>query len=144
MLIRYVMNKKVKIVDVDASLEKAALLMRDYGVGFLPVLDGERLQGVITDRDLAVRGVAQGRDPESTLVRQIMTRRVVTCFEDEPVSRALQVMRRESLRRLVILDEAGRIAGVLALDDVARVPHDEKAVSGILEQTARLEVPTVH
>lgn len=124
MLVRQAMTEFAKTVDSSALLSDAAELMRDHDVGLLPVFESGRLTGMLTDRDLVVRALAEGKDPNLTTIREIMTPRVVTVFEDEEVDRALQVMREQGVRRLAVLSHDQRLVGVLSqtdLDDASEV-----------------------
>jgi len=114
-----VMTQHVEVVGPDTSLKEASAKMADLDVGTMPVCDGERLVGMLTDRDIAVRGVARGADPSSTPVRQIMSGTVRYGFEDEPIDRAIETMRKHKIRRLPILDRDKRLRGIVALGDLA-------------------------
>jgi CBS domain-containing protein len=120
MKLQDVMTSQVTIVAPDASLRDAAALMADLHVGALPVHDGEALRGIVTDRDLAVRAVANGLDPTRTPVRDVMTPKVVCCLEGDTLAHVGALMRRKMIRRVVVLDDRGRLAGVVALGDLAR------------------------
>jgi CBS domain-containing protein len=93
--------------------------MRDLDVGSLPVCDNDRLAGIVTDRDIAVRGVANGRDPEKTHVREVMTPGIVYVFDDEDTQRAARVMEEHQIRRLPVLNRAKRLVGIISLGDIA-------------------------
>ena len=113
MQLKDVMTRDVEVVSPDASILEAARTMKRLDVGPLPVCDGERLLGVITDRDIAVRGVADARDPDRTKVRQIMTSDVEYCFEDEDVAHAARMMQEAQIRRLMVLDRENISSGSL-------------------------------
>jgi CBS domain-containing protein len=117
--LRDVMSRHVEVVRPDASLKEAAAKMADLDVGAIPVCDGERLVGMLTDRDIVVRGVARSADPSSTPVRDVMSGTVRYAFEDEPVERAAAVMKRNNIRRLPVLDPNKRLAGIVSLGDLA-------------------------
>src|SRR3712207_146292 len=104
MQVREVMTRDVEVVHPDATLQEAARKMDALDVGPLPVCDGDRLVGMITDRDIVVRATAAGRDPKTTHVRDAMTRDVVYCFEDQDVREAARVMEEQQIRRVVVLD----------------------------------------
>jgi hypothetical protein len=114
-------------------MQEAALKMKGLDVGPLPVCDGERLLGVITDRDIAVRGVADGRDPDRTKVRDLMTPDVEYCFEDEDVVEAARVMQQAQIRRLLVLDRRKHLVGIVALKDVALESMDRQLTGETLE-----------
>jgi CBS domain-containing protein len=115
-----VMTRHVEVVRPDAPLKEAAAKMADLDVGAIPVCDGERLVGMLTDRDITVRGVARGADPSSTPVRDVMSGAVRFVFEDEPIGQAASVMKRNNIRRLPVLDPNKRLAGIVSLGDLAK------------------------
>jgi CBS domain-containing protein len=114
-----VMTRHVEVVRPDAQLKEAAAKMADLDVGAIPVCDGERLVGMLTDRDITIRSVARGADPSATLVRDVMSGTVRYAFEDELVERAASVMKRNNIRRLPVLDPNKRLAGIVSLGDLA-------------------------
>ena len=112
------MTRNVEIIDPDQPIQKAAQRMGDMDVGALPVGENDRLIGMVTDRDIAVRAVALGKPP-STPVRDVMTNDVCYCFEDEDVASVADNMADEQIRRLPVLNRAKRLVGILALGDLA-------------------------
>lgn len=118
MKIRDVMNYECVVIGGDASLRQAAQKMDDYDVGVLPVCEAGKLVGVITDRDIVIRAVAQGRDPSAVTVRETMTTDFASCREDEEAALAAQIMEDRQIRRLPILDQHGRLAGIVSLRDL--------------------------
>jgi CBS domain-containing protein len=133
--VKDVMTHHVEVVRPDASLREAAAKMADLDVGAIPVCDGERLVGMLTDRDITIRGVARGADPSSTPVRDVMSGSVRYVFEDEPVEQANSVMRRNKIRRLPVLDASKRLAGIVALGDLA-VASDRNEAGEVLEDVS--------
>jgi CBS domain-containing protein len=129
-----VMTRHVEVVRPDAPLREAAAKMADLDVGAMPVCDGDRLVGMLTDRDIVIRAVARGADPGSP-VRETMTSTVRFCFEDEPVERAVQTMKQRKIRRLPILDREKRLMGIVALGDLA-VDVDADAAGDVLERVS--------
>jgi len=122
MQLREIMAKNVEIIHPDAPVKEAAAMMRSLNIGGLPVCDGDRLVGFVTDRDITVRSTADGRDPTKTQVRDAMTPEVVYCFEDQNVQEAARLMESKQMRRLPILSRAKRLVGIVALGDLARDP----------------------
>ena len=118
-----VMTREVETVAPDASLQEAAQAMEAMGVGSLPVCDGHRLVGTLTDRDIVVRGVATGRSPVEMLVRECMTQDVSWAFEDEDAEEILARMRTLQVRRLAVLDRDKNLVGIVALGDIATEPR---------------------
>lgn len=135
--VREIMQSPVETIDVDATLQDAAKLMREHGVGFLPVVDEKRLVGVLTDRDIAVRAVSYGVPTIATPVRDIATREVVAVHEDQPISVAEQLMTERLVRRVVVLDREDHAVGVVSLDDLARSPGAQTETGRVLEQIDR-------
>jgi CBS domain-containing protein len=122
-----VMTANVVTIGPEATLTEAARRMRVLDVGPLPVSDGGRLVGMLTDRDIAVRATAEGCDPETTRVSDVMTRDVVCCFEHDDVRQAARSMARYRKRRLVVVDAAGRVVGIVSLGDLALRAQDDVA-----------------
>lgn len=114
-----IMKRHVQTLAPTASLAEAATKMRDEGVGMLVVVDGEWPVAVVTDRDLVVRGLAARKDPFNTPVSAIVSGPVISCEPDTPLSHVEQLMERHLIRRVVVVDEAGRLMGVVSVDDVA-------------------------
>jgi CBS domain-containing protein len=113
-----VMTSDVKVVRPDESVQKAAAIMSEQDVGALPVCDGTRLKGMITDRDIAVRAVARGRGVD-TPVREVMTEEVIWCSEDDDLQDLLKRMGNDQIRRVPVLDASRNLVGIVALGDLA-------------------------
>ncbi len=112
------MSREVQMTAPDQTIREAARAMADLGVGALPVTDGDRLVGMVTDRDIAVRGVAEGRGPD-TPVREVMTPDVKYCFDYEDLELVARNMGDQQVRRLPVLNQDKRLVGILSLGDVA-------------------------
>jgi CBS domain-containing protein len=123
------MKRDVKLARPDQTIQEAAKLMCDIDAGVLPVGDNDRLVGMITDRDIAVRAVARGKGPE-TVVRDVMSAEVKYCFEDEEVEHVARNMGNQQLRRLPVLNRDKRLVGILSLGDVAITQAADKATVG--------------
>ena len=123
MQISEIMTREVETVAPDASLQQAAAAMEALGVGSLPVCDGRRLVGAITDRDIVVRGVAAGLSPVDSLVRDCMTPDIAYAFDDEEASDVLERMKTLQVRRLAILDRHKSLVGIVSLGDIATEPR---------------------
>ena len=115
-------------IDADKPVSYAAKMMRDEDVGLAPVVEGDRLVATLTDRDIAVRVVAEGRDPESTTVREVASSDVVTVNPDQGLDQALHLMAEHQVRRLPVVEENGRLVGVVAQADVAE--HADPSETG--------------
>jgi CBS domain-containing protein len=124
--IRDVMTSNPCTIDADKPVAHAAKMMRDEDVGLAPIVEGDRLVGTVTDRDIAIRVVAEGKDPESTLVRDIASKQLVTVDPDQDLDEALRLMATHQVRRLPVVEEDGRVVGVVAQADVAREGQDVK------------------
>ncbi len=133
--IREVMTSSPKTVDAGSSAAEAAQLMKQANAGMIPVVDGGRLLGTVTDRDIAIRVVAEGRDPQSTRVEEIASTGPVTVTPDQDLDEALRLMARHQVRRLPVVEE-DRLVGVVAQADVAR-EGDEKRVGETVEEISR-------
>src|SRR5262249_48865711 len=118
MLIREIMTEHVESVKPDESLQEAALKMRDFGVGPLPVCENQAVVGVLTDRDITIRAVAEGRDPASTKVRDVMSSELICCFDDQEVDVAAHLMKSQQIRRVVVLNRDKRLVGIVSLGDL--------------------------
>lgn len=126
-----IMSRDVQIIGPDASIADAARLMRDGDFGMLPVSENDRMIGAISDRDITVRAVAEGKDG-STKVREVMTSGVCWAYDDEPVERAAEIMSEEQVRRLPIVNRDKRLVGIVALGDLALEQDNRKPVSEAL------------
>ncbi len=129
-----IMSRDVELVMPDETVQNAARKMRLRDVGFLPICDGMRLVGTLSDRDITVRAVAEGLDPKTTAVRDLATKKVIWCFEDEDLGRAARKMQTEQVRRLIIISRNNRqLVGVVSLGDLA--VNETQAISGEVLQT---------
>lgn len=120
MIVADVMSRDVEFVDPHATVQEAAVLMGELEVGALPVGAPESLQGIVTDRDILYRVVAQGLDSSRVRVLEIMSSTVFSCREEDPIESAMDLMGARSVRRLPVVDAAGRVTGWLTLADLAR------------------------
>ena len=119
MQLKDIMTRSVETIAADASLADAARRMEEKGVGFLPVVEDGRVVGVITDRDITIRAVARGLDPEQTTVEETMTNRVVSLPEISNVEHATELMEQRRVRRLIITSETEALSGVVSLDKLS-------------------------
>jgi CBS domain-containing protein len=126
MKVSEVMTKDIETVRPDQQARDAARFMLQADAGSIPVTDGERLVGMITDRDIAVRGVALGYGPE-TLVSELMTSGVVSAHADEPIEEAARKMGEAQVRRLPVIDDQERLVGIVSLGDLARETDEDTA-----------------
>ena len=119
MQIREVMTSDVRLVDPGTTLKDAAQMMRDGDFGLLPIGENDRLVGTITDRDITIRAVASGKDPNSTTVRDAMSQGIFYCFEDQSVDEVAAMMGDKQVRRMPVLNRDKRLVGIVALGDLA-------------------------
>jgi CBS domain-containing protein len=124
----------------DDNVERAAQLMRDEDVGPIPVVQDEgrrSLVGILTDRDIATKVVAEGRDPKRTRVSEVMTRDPVTCGPEEPVERAIDNMEQHQVRRILVADQARRLVGIIAQADVATRTNEDLKTAELVREISR-------
>jgi CBS domain-containing protein len=129
------MTSDVRIADPNQTIQEAASIMAQIDAGILPVGDNDRLVGMITDRDIAVRGVAKGLKPDAK-VREVMSKEVKYCFEDDDLDEVAQNMADIKVRRLPVLDHNKRLVGIVSLGDIAVAEGPEpagEAICGISE-----------
>ena len=134
--VREVMTDRPRCVTMETPISEVAQLMESEDIGSLPVLEGDQLAGMITDRDIVVRAIAQGKDPRGMPVREVASRELVTVYADDDLSNALKKMASEQVRRLPVVDEENRLVGVLAQADVA-LEVKEKAVGEMVEEISK-------
>lgn len=124
MIVRKIMTKKVECIGPEAMVSLAAKKMRDLNIGFLPVTNGQKLIGVLTDRDICCRVVAAGLDPASLPVGKIMSTKPVWCRENESIEDAAYLMENEQRQRLPVLNSDEELVGILSVADIAvKMPH---------------------
>ena len=122
--IRDLMTANPCSIDADKSVAYAAKMMRDEDVGLAPIVEGDKLIGTVTDRDIAVRVVAEDKDPNETTVREVASTNIVTIDPQQELDEALRLMAKHQVRRLPVVEEDGRLVGVVAQADVAREGDD--------------------
>lgn len=136
--VREVMTDRPRCVTPDTTLNQVAEFMEAENIGSIPVLEGERLTGVVTDRDIVVRAVAKGKDPRGMPVREIASGDLVTVNADHDLSDALELMTAHQVRRLPVVDEENRLVGIVAQADVA-MQAKEKDVGEMLQGISQPE-----
>ena len=122
--IRDLMTTNPRSLESGSTVMEAARLMRDEDAGLIPVVEGEKLVGTVTDRDIAIRVVAEGKSPESITVGEIASRNLVTVDPQQQLHEALRLMARHQIRRLPVVEEDGRLVGIVAQADIARIASD--------------------
>jgi CBS domain-containing protein len=137
MQVKEVMTPGVECIPPESNLQDAARKMQVLDVGPLPVCDHDRLAGMLTDRDIVVRAVAEGRDPRATRVRDVMTPEVVYCFEEDDVQEAARLMEEKQIRRLLVLNRDKRLVGIVSLGDLAVETGDRNLAGKTLERVSK-------
>ncbi|MEP7152540.1 MAG: CBS domain-containing protein [Nitrospira sp.] len=130
--LKEIMTPSVEIISPKATTADAARKMKDLDVGAIPVCDGEKLLGMITDRDLVLRVMAISRDPVQALVSEAMTPGVVFCYEDEEAETAAELMAEKQIRRLPILARSNRLVGIVSLGDLVVDGLDTQTSGAVL------------
>lgn len=134
MQVKQIMTRGVEMIDGDATIMEAAMKMGSLDVGALPVNQKDKIIGVVTDRDIVIRAVGKGWDPQQIQVSKIMTSEVCCCSENETLDEAAHMMEEKQLHRLVVLDSQNKPVGILSLADLAVKNTDEHLTWEVLEQ----------
>lgn len=142
MKLNEIMTRNVQVVDPSTTLEEAASLMKSLDVGGLPICDGEKLLGFVTDRDITLRAVAEGEDPSVCKVSDIMSSGVQYCFEGDEVEEAARLMKENQIRRLLVLDDDKKLVGIVSLGDIATESHGEGSPGEVLERISEPAQPS--
>jgi len=137
MQVREIMSTQVQRIPQGASIHEAAEQMKTLDVGMIPVYEGNRLVGTLTDRDLAVKAVAKKRDPASTKISEIMSPGVIYCFEDQDTAEAAHLMAEQKIRRLIVLNRNKQLVGVVALGDLATHAEAKREAVEALENISK-------
>ena len=131
--VKEIMTGQPTTLDKDASLADAARLMRDQGIGDVIVVEGDNAEGIVTDRNIVIRGIAEGADPNTTRLGQVASGDLTSVAPDDPVERAVELMRDKAVRRLPVL-EGGKPVGVLSIGDLAIERDPSSALADISEE----------
>jgi CBS domain-containing protein len=134
--IREVMTSNPRAIEADKPVSDAAKMMRDEDVGLAPIVEGERLVGTLTDRDIATRVVAEGKDPETTSVREVASTDLITVDPEKDLDEAVRLMAQHQVRRIPVVEEDGRLVGVVAQADVAR-QADDRQTGDVVQQISQ-------
>jgi CBS domain-containing protein len=134
-----IMTKNVTICSPQTTLREVAEKMQDDGIGSIPVVDGGRLVGIVTDRDIVCRVIADGRDTRSTLASEAMSQDIVTCSPDDSAHDAIRKMGEHQIRRIPVCDVNGRLRGIIAMADIALEAERDRELADALE---RISQPT--
>ena len=139
MQVHDIMSRKVELTDPNTTIRDVARKMRTGRIGALPVGENDRLVGMVTDRDIVVRAVADERLPGNTSVREVMSEKVCYCFEDNDIEEAAKIMAEHQVKRLPVLNRDKRLVGIVALSDLGRSDGQaaQTALEGICEETGQ-------
>jgi CBS domain-containing protein len=141
MQIKEVMTRDVEVLRPKDTIKDAARKMKDLDVGAIPVCDGDRLVGMITDRDITIRATAEGHDPSNTTIQETMTPEIYYCFENQNIEDAALLMMEKQIRRLPVINENKKLVGIVALGDVAEDVEDDEIAGATLEEISRPSEP---
>jgi len=136
MKVKELMSTHVECIAPTETTKEAAHMMHDMHVGALPVMENDRLVGIITDRDICCKVTATGRGAGWTKVEEVMAKDVTTCFDDQNIGDATKLMIDKHIRRLPVVDHYDRMVGFLSVDDLARKSHD--MASSVLRASTQL------
>jgi CBS domain-containing protein len=131
--IKEIMSRDVRVLPPSATVQQAAEQMRVLDIGSVPVCDGEKLVGMITDRDIAVRAAADGRDPKTTKVADVMSSEVVWCYDDASTDEVSRLMQERQVRRIPIVNRDKQLVGIVSLGNVATSRDDDETKARTLE-----------
>ena len=131
-----VMSREVELVSPEATVQEAATVMAEYDVGAVLIGAGDSIEGILTDRDIILRAIVNGRNPAELRVRDIMSTTLFMCRDDDSLEDAFRMMSERQVRRLPVLDQDGRLAGIVALSDLGRLERDPQRVSETLRELA--------
>jgi CBS domain-containing protein len=131
-----VMTRHVITVPVDATIAEAAELMKNHDIGFLPVVADDILVGVLTDRDLVVRGMCGRANPYLTPVRSIMSTRSIWCYEHDVLTDAAEILAENQVHRLIVVDSNKKLVGLLSIDDLASKMNSDRLLGDLLRHVS--------
>jgi CBS domain-containing protein len=118
MQVKEIMTDNIQVVQSNTNLQEAAIIMRDINIGVLPIADGQRITGILTERDIVVRSTAKGMDPKSATVDESASTSVAWCFEDDDIEDALQKMENRKIRCLPVVNRSNELVGIVSLIDI--------------------------
>lgn len=133
MQVKEIMSKKPEFLPPNATLKQAADIMRSNDCGFVPIGENDRLIGAITDRDITIRAIATGKDINKTTVRDIMSKGIQFCFDNDELEKVVKKMETLQIRRLVVLNKDKRMIGIISLGDIATKCKNSELCSELTE-----------
>ncbi len=136
MLVKEIMTHNVEVVSPSDTLEQTAKRMEELNVGLLPVCEGNRVVGLITDRDITARATAVGCDPKATLVCDAMSQDIICCYEYQDSRDAAKLMKEKQIRRLLVMNRANDLVGIVSLGDLATKAGDQGQPGEVLKKVS--------
>jgi CBS domain-containing protein len=130
---REIMTRNVKTASREMSLQEVAQLMREGDMGAVPVVENGKLVGIVTDRDIVVRAIAEGCDAQ-TKIGDVITTEIFSVKEDDFAFEAIRLMGDKQIRRIPVINESGELAGIIAMADIALEMEDEREIAATLEE----------
>lgn len=134
MQLREIMRTDYHVIPHTATIQEAAKMMRDHDVGLLPVTDNGKMIGTVTDRDVVVRVIANGGDTSMIPMSQAMTAQLIYTYEDKNVTEALRLMEENQVRRLIVVNQAQQVVGLVSLSDMTRTDNADEMVAEVLRE----------
>jgi CBS domain-containing protein len=119
MKVKEIMHTNPKFIYPETTIQEAANIMKDIDIGFLPICNKEKIIGAITDRDIVIRAIAEDKDIGATKVEDIMSKKIIYCYEDDPIEMAAQKMEDEHIRRLIVVNNDKRLVGIISIGDIS-------------------------
>ncbi|WP_413586598.1 CBS domain-containing protein [Bdellovibrio sp. HCB274] len=138
MKVKDIMRPRADVIDASRTVQEAALMMQKNNYGSLPVSRDDKMVGMITDRDITIRVVADGLDPKTTRVEQCMSQGIHYCFDDEDLAVAAQQMIRSKIRRIPVVNKSKRLVGMLSLGDIATRGQNKNISHDLLSHVAQV------
>ncbi len=132
-----VMSSNIRIIPSNTSIQAAAELMRQMDIGTLPVTENGQIVGMLTDRDITIRAVAEGADPGATPARDVMSRNVISCFEDQDARDVANAMEQNKVRRVVVVNRKNEAIGLISVDDLAMHVETKALADEVVKQFSR-------
>lgn len=133
-----IMTPEVKTINQEKTVYEAAQLMADHNIGSLPVSDNGNITGIVTDRDIVIRSTSKGNDPKKIKVKEVMSPRVVTCYQDQDIEELAEKMEKFRVRRIPIIDSNENLVGIISVGDIS-IRYNQKRASKVLENVCEPE-----
>lgn len=133
MLVKDVMTMNAKFVAPNTSLEEIAKMMCNHDFGFIPIGEDDKLTGIITDRDIVIRALAKGLDMKKTQAGEILTEKVLYCFDDDTLEKAAKSMEKQQVSRLIVVNHNKRLVGIISLGDICRKTHNDALCGEVID-----------